>query len=174
MNMLLGPYIGSFFHEITIFRPYIRYITSVSECDDVYISSHSNRSFLYNWIKPDHFIPIHEHLTREERSQIGYMHDDIIKSEYNQLIKRTKLSIDGNVTNYTLPYIKSTNTIPYQQKEYTDYNFPDMDIEEDNDFIVLIPDKSDDIETLYVERYNITLMHGFSKLFLKSICFWKC
>ena len=30
------------------------------------------------------------------------------------------------------------------------------------------------IETVYVERYNLTLRHGISRLALKSLCFSKC
>ena len=32
----------------------------------------------------------------------------------------------------------------------------------------------DEIETVYVERYNLTLRHGISKLVRKSLCFSKC
>ncbi|MEA1908251.1 MAG: IS1 family transposase, partial [Euryarchaeota archaeon] len=31
-----------------------------------------------------------------------------------------------------------------------------------------------DIETVYVERYNLTLRHGISRLVRKSLCFSKC
>jgi hypothetical protein len=32
----------------------------------------------------------------------------------------------------------------------------------------------DDIDTIYVERYNLTLRHGISRLVRKSLCFSKC
>jgi len=34
--------------------------------------------------------------------------------------------------------------------------------------------KVDDIDTIYVERYNLTLRHGISRLVRKSLCFSKC
>lgn len=32
----------------------------------------------------------------------------------------------------------------------------------------------DDIDTVYIERYNLTLRHGISRLVRKSLCFSKC
>lgn len=159
--LLLGPYIGNFLYEITVFRPHIQYIFEVSECDDVYVSSHLSRSFLYDWVQPSNFIPIYEYLSRDEDKHHGYTHTDISKSEFGQIVKRTSRSISSDkIDIYTLPYSKSTNTIPFQQKIYSKITYPDIEID-DKDFIIIIPDKSIDTFNLYnklKDDYNIIVI----------------
>ena len=152
--LLLGPYVGDFAHEILTFRPHMRYISHITDpSTKVYISSHSNRSFLYDWIECDNFIPIYEHISRNEPCQSGFIHDEITKTEFNQITKfiRNQIPYD-DVEIQTLPYVKSVNGISLYQKYYTPFVIPDVEIRKNID-VVCIFDKSDNSKDVY---YNLT------------------
>lgn len=163
-NLLLGPYIGNFYHEIVTFRPYIKYISSVLECDNTYISSHSNRSFLYDWIPHENFIPVYEHLSRGGVGHTGYTHSDISKAEFTQITKKISRIISPDIDIYSLPYSKLTNIIPFHQKIYTPISFPDIDIDI-SDYISFIPDNTDETLDLYnsiKNDYNVVVVGDMS------------
>ncbi len=152
--VVIGPYIGDLEQELFTFRPYARYITSIVEVHEVYISSHFNRSFMYDWVPESNFIPVFESLTREETKQHGYLHDDVTKMDYSQLIKHLKNKVKEmnsctlEMEVYSPPYIKSTNTISIYQKEFTPIHFPKADISKD-DYMVFIVDKSKEAREIY-------------------------
>lgn len=143
-SVLLGPYVGDFSNEILTFRPYIRYISHITDPEiNVYISSHANRSFLYDWIDKERFIPIYEHISRNELSQNGFVNDDITKTEFNQITKLIRAQIEDEVIEIqSLPYIKNTNTISIYQKYFTPFKIPQIETP-DNINVVCIFDKSD-------------------------------
>lgn len=147
--ILLGPYVGSFTHEILTFRPHIRYISHTLGGEaDLFVSSHANRSFLYDWVSPDNFIPIYEHISRNEPSQVGFIYDDITKTEFNQITKKIKTEIPyDDVESHTLPYVKSTAGISYFQKLYSPFDIPDIDVGDVD--VVVIMDKSDESSIIY-------------------------
>lgn len=136
-SVLLGPYIGSFTQEILSFRPYIKYISEILSSDtNIYISSHSNRSFLYEWIDADNFIPVYEHLTRNEPSQVGFIHEKVTKTEFNQISRFICNQIGKDkIDVYNLPYAKNVNGISYYEKLYTPFSIPELEIEEDVDVV---------------------------------------
>lgn len=149
-NILIGPYVGSFKHEMLTFLPYVNYLLSVLEYDDVYISSHYNRKFLYDDIPHSEFIPVYSNITRSELNQKGLIHDEITKQQYNQISKMIKTNIDGGISeHHTLPYIKATKTISYYQKKYKEYTYPDVEMDISKDTIVFIPDTSDESLVVY-------------------------
>jgi hypothetical protein len=63
--LALGPFYGDFEQEITTFRPYVQYIIKHNPGKTVYVSSHINRRFLYDFIDFDKFIPVLENMTRD-------------------------------------------------------------------------------------------------------------
>jgi hypothetical protein len=153
-SVLLGPYIGDFANEILTFRPYIRYITHITPpLTKIYISSHTNRSFLYDWINRDMFIPIYEHISRDEPNQSGFIHTGITKTEFNQITKTVRNKIDcDSVEIQTLPYVKNTNTISLYQKYYTPFVIPYYNVTNHCD-VICIFNKSDQSRDVY---YNLT------------------
>lgn len=159
--LLIGPYIGNFTYEITVFRPYAKYLSDLLDYDEVFISSHTNRSFLYDWIEPDNFLPIFEYLSRDESKLVGYTHNDISKLEYTQLSKRIVSQIPYDTLDiYSLPYSKTVSGIPFYEKEFMNFKYPEIDIPQ-NDYILLIPDKSKDISDIYntLKRdYNVIVV----------------
>lgn len=125
--LLLGPYIGDFKNEITTFRPYARWITEAIQPDKIYISSHNNRKFLYDWIPEDNFIPVHSHLTRDEQNQQGYINKDIDQKDYNIIVRKIRDEVfsreDGiskkDIIIESVPYVKTTIPISIYQKIFT-------------------------------------------------------
>jgi len=152
--VLLGPYVGDFANEILTFRPYARYISHITETStNIHISSHSNRSFLYDWVDGNHFIPIYEHISRNEPCQNGFTHDDITKTEFNQISKFIRNKIDcDNVEIQTLPYIKNTNSISLYQKLYTPFVLPNCPVDLHCD-VVCIFNKTDHSRDVF---YNLS------------------
>lgn len=145
-----GPYIGDFEQEITTFRPYCRWLQEIIDHDVMYISSHSNRSFMYDFIQEENFIPVYENLSREEPDQIGYINKQIIQRDYNFLIKSLKDDIvsregcnKGDILHYHLNYVKSTPSYPIYNKIFEKIVYPDVDINICDKSVVLIPHKSE-------------------------------
>ena len=160
--VLLGPYVGDFTQEILVFRPYIRYISHTMDDMNIFISSHSNRSFLYEWIDPDRFLPIYDHISRNELNQTGFTYNDITKTEFNQITKKIRENIDfDDIDTFTLPYVKNTNGISYYQKFHTPFSIPDMEDDFGDISIVGIFDKSDqsiEVYDLLSDRFNISVI----------------
>jgi len=152
--VLLGPYVGDFANEILTFRPYVRYISHITDpSTNIYISSHINRSFLYDWICEDNFIPIYEHISRDEINQNGFTHNDITKTEFNQITKFIRNKIDSDTVEIqTLPYIKNTKSISLYQKFYTPFVIPQYPTEIECD-VVCVLSKSIQANEVF---YNIT------------------
>ena len=151
--VVIGPYIGDLEQELFAFRPHARYISSTVHADEIYISSHYNRAFMYDWIPEENFIPVFESLTREETKQHGYLHEDVTRTDYSQLVKYLKNKIKDQVGKvdmevYSPPYIKSINTISIYQKEFSPLSPPNADINR-NDSIVFIVDQSEESTEIY-------------------------
>jgi hypothetical protein len=175
--LIAGPYIGDFQQEVTCFRPYIRYICETNEYRKIYICSHVNRSFLYDWSDYNiEFMPVYEHLSRDESRQTGYIHQDVSLRDFNLLVKTLKQLVLRKETGKTireldrffLPYVKSLNVISHHQKVFTSINIPEVEIKE-KDFILFIPDSSlqeDDCMLLYgmlKETFNNLIVVGDQK-----------
>lgn len=117
MNILAcGPYIGSFEHELLTFRPYTKWLHDVVDHDKIYLSTHSNRLFLYeNFIPEKNMIPVFENLSRDERNQVGYIHASVKQTDYNIIVRKFKEEIikresctRKEINLYHLNYVKST------------------------------------------------------------------
>jgi len=167
--VVIGPFIGDLEQELFSFRPYAKYISSTVDCDNVYISSHFNRSFLYDWVPQENFIPVFESLTRDETKQHGFLHDDVTRSDYSQIIKYIKNKIrDANgrveIEIYSPPYIKSMNAISIYQKEFSSIFFPKTDINR-NEYIAFVSNQSKESEKVYKtlqKEYDIIVIGNMS------------
>lgn len=167
--VVIGPFIGDLEQELFAFRPHARYISSSVEANEIYISSHFNRSFLYDWIPEENFIPVFESLTRDETKQHGYLHDDVSRTDYTQLVKHLKnkvreLQSRSSIEVYSPPYIKSTNTISIYQKEFSPLSFPKTAINR-SDYIIFIADQSNKSTFIYdtlKKQYDIIVVGNMS------------
>ena len=178
--VLTGPFIGSWEQEILTFRPYVKWLCEALDDDiDVYVSSHSNRYFLYDWIDNDKFIQVYEMLSRDEQDQFKNIHNNINNKDYALLTKNIKNSIHLNykskikIKTYTPNYtVKAISQIPTYNKI-----FKKIDVEKiPNDYIVFIPDikeQEDVTESIYDylnHHYNtIVIGDTFTHLHNKNI-----
>lgn len=153
----IGPYIGDFKEEILTFRPYVKWLSEVLDYDNLYISTHINRTFLYNFIPKSNIIPVYEMFSRNEFDQYGFLHKECDKKDFNLLIKRFKKQIldlenceNNNVEIYYLNYTKNLNNYPYHNKIFNKIEKPDdirVPVKYKNK-IVFIPDRSEDVKVI--------------------------
>jgi len=152
VTLLLGPYVGDWEHEITTFRPYIRWIMEVFNHEDVFLSTHSNRTFLYDWIPKENIFPIFGEFSRNEIFQTGYVFNGLNGRDYNLLIRRFKDRIQNKkkkIEIVFLNYTKNNNSAnyPIYNKIFEKIKVPD-DIkisDKHKNKIVFIPDRRENI-----------------------------
>jgi hypothetical protein len=121
--LCIGPYIGDFEREITTFRPYAKWLSSVIDYDEIYISTHYNRTFLYyDFIQKSHIIPIDKKYSINETDQVGFIQKDMIQKEYNSIIKNFKNDIISlgykkkDIENIYIKYRKTVIQYPTHNK----------------------------------------------------------
>jgi hypothetical protein len=156
-KLLIGPYIGSYRYEIIVFIPYMHYLLSVLEYDEVVIASHSNRQFIYNSFNLD-FYPVFGNITRNELYQKGIICADVNKQQYTQIIRLIKSEVGGITEQQSTPYIKNHNQISNFQRIYKP--FPGFHYTKGDD-IIFIPNKNKENRILYDElkdKYDITVL----------------
>ncbi len=152
--VLFGPYIGDWKEEIISFRPYIKWIYDNIEFKDYFVSSHFNRSFLYDFIKEENFIPIYESLSREEKKQKNVYHKNIETKEHGSILLKNIRDLVSEKTefykkdiiNYNLSYIKSKPNFSILNKKFSRIPF---EKDEDKNKIVFIPDKKENKKISY-------------------------
>lgn len=162
-----GPFLGDFEQEITCFRPYIQYISTVEVFKKIIIASHHNRKFLYDNFYNVEFYPVYENLSRDEDKQVGYIHMDVSQKDFNLFSKRLKEAVIKkenvsvrNISLHNISYIKSTTPYSIYQKEFRPILIPEQEIEE-KDFVLFIPDKKINTETaeeiydFLTKEYNV-------------------
>jgi len=163
--LLLGPYIGSFKEEVLNFRPYARWLFDVVDHDIVYINTHSNRKFLYyDFVDSDHIVPIFENISRDELSQIGYIHNSIDQKDYNLMTRGIKDLISAkeniqkkDIVQYSVNYIKSTPSIEIHKKRFEKIIPIKDEKNKYKDKIVFIPDESGNKSILNNIKYYLNL-----------------
>lgn len=166
---------GNFKCEIQIFMPYVNYLVSILDYDEIFISSHYNREFLYSYIKNINYHSIFGIYTRNELYQTGIVYKDINKQNFNQISRMIKNDIGDVDEQYTLPYVKNTNSISTFQKLFKPFGFNHI---HSND-IYFIPDKTEECKKLYDDiknQYNINILgdmnnglSSYNKLLRNSI-----
>lgn len=153
----IGPYVGNFEQELLTFRPYVKWLSKVIEYDGLYLNTHINRRFLYDFVSDENIIPVYETFSRDELGQNGYMHGDLCRKDFMLLVKKFKeriIEIEGCNKNeielYYLNYGKNITNHPYYSKIFNKIEKPN-DIKvplEHKNKIVFIPDRSENIERL--------------------------
>jgi len=160
MNLLLlGPFAGDWAHEISVFRPWARWISSVIDHDRVYLSTHANRTFLYDWVPKENITSIYGEFSRDEFSQTGYTYTGLTHRDYMLLVRRFKDHINEKVKgkkhidNYYLKYTKSNLMFyPIYNKIFEKITVPSINIIAE-DYIAFIPD-IDENEIRLIEIYE--------------------
>jgi len=152
-----GPYIGDFEQEVFTFRPYIKWISEYVESDNIFLSTHSNRTFLYDWIEADNIFPVYEFLTRDELGQFGYVHDQFKTKDFLFLQKIFKEQIVNickcskrDIEIFGLNYARNKPVYTVYKKLFTPIPIPDINIREEfKNKIVYIPSVGYHLEEVY-------------------------
>ncbi len=133
-----GPFIGDFEQEVTTFRPYIKWISEVVENEAIYLNTHFNRAFLYDWIPTENIFPVYEHLSRDELGQLGYVHNQFTVKDHNLLTKIFKEKIVNiqkcskrDIEIFNLNYARSTQAYTIFKKRFSPISVPDINIKEE-------------------------------------------
>ncbi len=154
MILIGGPYVGEFKYEVLTFRPYLQWLIKYTNPESVYIHTHSNRAFLYDFIDSDNIIPVYEHISREEKGQIGYIHEDVDSKLFQSLVKDIKNNVcqledctKKEIEIYNLNYVKSTPHLSIYKKKFSPIEVPDMP-NPYKDKIIFIPHNSEKREIL--------------------------
>lgn len=152
----IGPFIGSFEQEILAFRPYARWITEVSCDHKIFLNTHYNRLFLYNFIDKENLIPVNRDVSKDEFKLKGYVNKDIDVRDFNFLVRSfkdviarktgsNKKNIDIEHINYT----KRVKPISIDKKIFEPIDDPDIDIpKEHKNRIIVIPHKIENIKRM--------------------------
>jgi len=152
---LFGPYVGDWKEEILSFRPFIKWIYDNIEFQKYYISSHINRSFMYDFIDKNNYLPVYESLTRDEIKQKNTIHKDIYTKEYSSIILRNirdSISknedvLKKNIIQYGLSYIKAKPNFSICNKSFSMISY---DKDKNKEKIVIIPDRQENKKLLGV------------------------
>lgn len=167
MILAIGPYFGDFSTEIFEFRPFARWISEITDYEEIYIASYRNRKFLYNWIKEDHFISMYDFLSRNEFLQKNFINLEISSDDFKLFTKIFKQNIDRkNIKICNLSYTKGRLKIPDANKYYTSIKINDFDIgDEFKNRIIYIPQKGMG-EKLALEIYYYLVNNNYNPLLL--------
>ena len=152
-----GPYIGDFEQEVFTFRPYIKWISEYVDSDAIYLNTHFNRTFLYDWIQPEKTFPVYEFLTRDELGQFGYVHNQFKTRDYLLLTKIFKETIVNvhrcskrDIEIFGLNYARSKPVYTIYKKLFQPISVPDINIKEEyENRIVYIPSTGYHLEEVY-------------------------
>lgn len=153
-----GPFIGDFEQEIATFRPHIRWITETVKNEEIFINTHFNRAFLYDWIPSERVFPVYEHLSRDELGQNGYVHDQFTTRDFMLLTKIFKEKIVNvhkcskrDIEVFGLNYAQSSPAVSIYQKIFTPISIPNnINIKEEHiNKVVYIPSQGYFLDEIY-------------------------
>ncbi len=119
--VLVGPFVGDFKTEIIDFRAYTRWVYEILKPEKMFVSTHSNRSFLYDWATS---IPIFEDISRDELNQNGLIHNSISQKDISLITKKIKadviklISSNKNLIHINISYTKNSHWVPLYKKMY--------------------------------------------------------
>lgn len=154
--LAIGPFLGDFESELFQFRPYARWLAEAVKWNKIYLSTHINRIFLYDFVPEDNIIPVYQQFSRDEENQSGYIHKKIDKKDYGLILKTFKEKIlkkencsRKDIEIHHLSYTKIS-------QPYSIYNkifdvIPDITLKiskEHENKIIFIPAKSEKLEKL--------------------------
>lgn len=157
-NVLVGPFVGDFKSEIVDFRPYARWIYEVIKPERMFVSTHSNRQFLYeDWAE---VIPVYEDFSRDELNQNGLVHNSITQKEMSILSRKIKNDVlkiiypDKSLFCFNTSYTKSTQWYPLYKKVFCPISIPTKE-KPDILFIPYINEKYAIISDIYEHLIKI-------------------
>lgn len=160
--LLIGPYVGDWEQEIVNFRPYVRWLCDSLEYDEVFVSSHYNRLFLYDFIPESNKIPIYKHLSVYEYDQVGYYNKRINQKSFRNIVKyakqiilNDKKCVKRDITNYQLNYVKNVKHVPIYNKIFEKIKVSHSCPLTNMDKIVFIPDIKSDERLLNKIHYHV-------------------
>jgi hypothetical protein len=180
--LAIGPFVGDFENELLEFRPYARWLTEAIKWDNIYLSTHANRLFLYDFVPEENIIPVYQQFSRDERNQKGYIHRKINKRDYKLILKTFKEKIiekeNCNRRDIEIHNLSYTKTSP----SYSIYNkifdkIPDITLKikkEHENGVIFIPAKTESLEKLaYIyswikENTNILVVGSTDTWFSKD------
>ena len=170
--LAIGPYIGSWEEEIMTFRPYARWLSEAILWDKIYLSTHMNRLFLYDFVPTENIIPVYQHFSRDEKNQKGYIHKNLTKKDFKLILRNFKEKLlekencnRKDIEIHNLSYSKSTPPYSIYNKIFEE--IPDITLKipktRENQ-IIFIPAKQEKLEKLaYIykwlkDRYDIIVV----------------
>jgi hypothetical protein len=180
--LAIGPYIGSWEEEILTFRPYARWLSEAIKWDKIYLSTHVNRLFLYDFIPEENIIPVFQQFSRDEKNQEGYIHNKIDKKDFRLILRTFKEKIlekencnRKDIEIHHLSYSKNTPPYSIYNKIFEEIPNPTIKIPKDHENkIIFIPAKQEKLEKLaYIYNwmkscYNITVVGSIDTWFSKD------
>lgn len=154
--LAIGPYIGSFEEEIMTFRPYAKWLSENIQWDKIYLSTHINRIFLYDFIPEENMIPVFQQFSRDEENQYGYIHKKINKKDFRLILKDFKEKIiekeKCNRKDIEIQHLSYTKTSPpycIYRKKFEEIPNVKLKIKEEyENKIIFIPAKQEKLEKL--------------------------
>jgi len=160
--LAIGPYLGNWEEEILTFRPYARWLAEAVEWDKIYLSTHVNRLFLYDFVPEENIIPVFQQFSRDEENQKGYIHNKITKKDFQLILRTFKekiLEVENcnrkDIEIHHLSYSK--NTPPYSIYNKIFEEIPDITVEipkKHENKIIFIPAKQEKLEKLaYINNW---------------------
>lgn len=158
--LAIGPYLGSFEEEMFTFRPYARWLSEAVKWDKIYLSTHINRLFLYDFVPEENMMPVYQHFSRDEKNQNGYIHKKINKKDYVLIIKEFRDEIlkrencnKKDIEIYNLSYTKTTPPYSIYNKIFEGISDLEVKISDENK-IIFIPSKKEKIDKLsYIYKW---------------------
>lgn len=160
MIILGGPYIGNFEHEVMTFRPWLLWLFTRYDIDKMYVNTHKNRSFLYDFIPNENIMPVYEHISRDELGQNGYIHEQVDQRDFQSFVKNIKTQIcelndDCNkrdIITRNLSFVRSTPHYSIYNKTFS--KIGNLDIENPyKDKIVFIPYLGEEPDLLKIKDF---------------------
>lgn len=155
-----GPFVGDWKYETFVFRPYIKWVSETINIDKIYVSSHTNRLFLYDWIDKDNRIPIYEDISRDETLQNGSLHKNVTRSDYNLFVRLYKEELSKKCNCY-INYFPLNYTNFFQYPLYCRL-FSKIHINKKNNggYYLFIPDETEKVETINKIYMMLTEEYG--------------
>jgi hypothetical protein len=155
-----GPFIGDWKYETFVFRPYVKWVSETLSIDKIFISSHTNRLFLYDWIDKNNRIPVYEDISRNEILQNGFLHKSVSKSDYNIFVKQYKDELSKKCNCYINYFpINYTNFFqyPFYCRLYSKIN---TNKKSKGDYYLFIPDNTENIDIINDIYSSLTKEYG--------------
>jgi len=142
-TLTCGPFVGSFLEEIFVFRPFVQWIQKNIIYKNMFVFTHSNRSFMYD----SYVIPVYEQYSVDDSKFYYHKHLDINTKLYNIIsksLKRDMLRITGenarNIVSLFDRYSKTRINISYYNKIFNQIPIPNINIDI-KDYVLFIPNK---------------------------------